>query len=598
MNMNWDLNNIYTSFESERFKTDRNTLSDYLTNINTWVDDNLIHVNDATNKLHKFLKLNNEYRTIYLRLHCYTYLLVSIDGENAQAMNMLDELENKNDELAKSSTIFTKWLSNIPNIEEIICSDPYILEHEFYLKEIISKTKYMLNENEEQLIRKMQSTGSRAWQRLYMGILSGTITKVKMDGKSKSLSFGELKNMAYEKDSTLRKLASMAEKRACKKVSQTVSSCINEISGEAINIADIKGYDSVLHKVLLELKMDQETLNAMMSALKDYLPVFHKYFEAKGRMLGHKTTIPFCDIYAPIGKGSAKISYADCRNLMISSFRTFSEELSDFAKRVFDENWIDAEPRAGKGNYGLAVDIFPIKESRIMTNFSGNYIDVIVLAHEIGHAYHSYCLREEEMLNTDYSTSIAETASIFCEAIINNELIKRVQPEEKAILLERSISDTAYYVVDMYGRYLFECELYERRKVGILSVPELNKIRMKSMKQAYGDSIDVMSMNPYSWVNNLGFYLAGNEFLNIPYTFGVLFSKGLYAEYRKKGRDFVTDYEKFLKITSKNNIVDIGQFMNIDVHSVDFWNGAMKMIEEDIKEFILKANEGNVKDGV
>ncbi len=111
-----------------------------------------------------------------------------------------------------------------------------------------------------------------------------------------------------------------------------------------------------------------------------------------------------------------------------------------------------------------------------MTNFSGNYIDTSILAHEIGHAYHSYCLKDEELLNTDYPIPIAETASIFCETIINNELINKVEAEDKITLLERHISDVAYYIVEMYERFLFEYKLFEKRKLGILSVEELNQI--------------------------------------------------------------------------------------------------------------------------
>lgn len=594
--MTWDLDEIYTSIDSESCKTDINKLNDYITNINRWVDENLINVieitlmNVVSLKLNRFLELNNEYQSIYLRLYNYADLLVSVDGNNAKAMKMLDEIENANAELTKSFVVFTKWLCSIANLEEVINSSPYLLEHQFYLSEITSKSKYMLNESEEQLIIKMQSTGSRAWQKLYMKILASTNTSIKIDGEIKRISLGELKNIAYEKDSTLRKLASKAEKRVCKNVSQTISSCINGISGEAITLCDIKGYESITHKVLTENRMDHETLDAMLIAIRKSLPIIHKYYEAKGKLLGHQSSCPAYDIYAPIGNDNGKISYSDSKKIIIESFHVFSQELGDFAKRVFDERWIDAEPRDGKGNYGLTVDIFPIKESRIMTNYSGNYIDITVLAHEIGHAYHSYCLRDEELLNTYYPTPIAETASIFCETILNNELIKRVLQEDKITILERSISDSVYYIAEMYGRFLFEVELYKKRKTGILSVNELNGMMKKSMKQVYGDAIDENTINSYSWVNNIGFYMAGNEFLNFPYTFGVLFSKGLYAEYLNKGSSFVTEYEKLLKISSKNNIVTLANYMNINVHSSDFWTSALKIIEADINEFIKEVN--------
>ncbi|MEG0309097.1 MAG: M3 family oligoendopeptidase [Clostridium sp.] len=591
MDMNWDLNGIYPSFNSESFKNDIDSYNNSVITITSWANENFSNTKNASVKLEKFLRLNNEYINLYLRLYCYTYLLISIDGDNTEAMDMLDELDKKNDELVKSFSIFTKWLSSIDNLDEVICSSAYILEHKFYLYEIYANSKYVLSEREETLITKIKSRGSRAWNRLYRETVSATSINIKVNGEVKNLSFNELKNMAYEKDSTLRKVAAKAEKSAGKKISQIVCPCINEISGEAITICDMKGYQSVIHKVLIDSRMNDEILHVMMDVLKENLPIFHKYYTVKGNLLGHKSKVPFYDVYATIGNGNGKISYLDSKNLIISSFKTFSDELSDFAKRTFDERWIDAEPSATKGSYGLSVDIFPIKESRIMTNFSGNYVDVTVLAHEIGHAYHSYCLRDEQLLNTNYPTPIAETASIFCETIINKVLINTVQPENKIMILEKSISDVAYYIVEMYGRYLFECELFEKRKEGILSVEELNEIMKKSMKQAYGDVIDEKTINPYSWVNNISFYMAGNEFLNFPYTFGVLFSKGLYADYLKNGKDFVEGYDKFLKSTSKNNIADIAKFMNIDLYSHDFWEGAFKIIDQDIENFISEVTK-------
>ncbi|MGH4119540.1 hypothetical protein [Clostridium sp.] len=257
--------------------------------------------------------------------------------------------------------------------------------------------------------------------------------------------------------------------------------------------------------------------------------MFHKYYRKKAQILGHKASLPFYDVFAPVVDVNTKISYLDTRDLIVSSFKTFSEELADFAKKAFDKRWIDAEPREGKGSYGLCVDIFPIKESRIMANFAGLSV------------------------------------------------------------LEKSISDVGFFIVDFYGRYNFEMKLYEKRKLGQLSVEELNELMVSCMIGAYGDSVDPKTIHPYMWMNKVGYYFAGEEFLNFPYSFGVLFSKGLYAEYIKKGEAFVSQYNKFLSATSKNNIVDVAKIMDIDVHSIEFWRNSLSLVKRDIQEFISRA---------
>lgn len=589
MDLTWNLDTLYTSFNSEKFKCDVERLNKHISNLNEWSVKNLKDTTSAASKIEEFLKLYNEYKSLYSCLTCYAYLIFSSDTSNIDAMNALDDIEDKDSLVTGTFVSFNKWLNDLNNIDELIDTSQYLREHHFYLKELLLQSRYLLGEDIEVVISKMQNTGSKAWERLYMELNSTILMDINIEGESKKMLLSELRNMAYEKNASLRKAAYYAEAAACKSISQSSAASLNGISGEALTIYDMRGYKSPLEKVLMVSKMDHETLDAMFSAIKESLPIFHKYYHKKAQVLGHKVNLPFYDIFAPIGDANTKTSYLDAQNLIISSFKTFSEDLSDFAKKVFDGRWIDAEPRNGKGNYGLCVDFFAIKESRIMTNFTGNFSDIGVLAHEIGHAYHCYCLRNESMLNTDYPAPNAETAAIFSETIVNNALINILPSNEGLSILEKSISDMGYYIVDFYGRYLFENKLYELRKSGPLSVEELNELMLSCMIEAYGESIDAETIHPYMWMNKVGYYMAGNEFLNFPYSFGVLFSKGLYADYIKKGCSFVSQYGNFLGATSKNNIADSAKIIDIDVHSIEFWRNALNLIKQDIEEFISRA---------
>ena len=586
MDLTWNIDKIYTSFDSEGFKNDIKQIEKYISSINeidinSWENDK-----SCVLKIEEFLKLVNEYKKIYSRIYSYSYLVLNVDSENMRAMNTIDYLENTNSELTDAFIRFSWWLREVKDLDEIINASTYILEHGFYLKELMLKSRYLLSKKEEVVISKMKNTGSSAWERFYMELVSTTQEDISINGKVENLTLSELSNMMYEKDGSLRKIAYYKEADLCKGISQACAKCINGISGETLAISEMRGYKLPLEKVLINSRMDFETLDTMMLAIKESLPVFRKYYLKKAEILGYKSKLPFYEIYAPISKGNMKISYMEAKNLIVSSFNTFSEELACFSKKAFEDKWIDAEPRKGKGNFGLSIDIFPIKESRIMTNFSGNYIDVSILAHEIGHAYHSSKLYNETMLNTDYPTPIAETASIFCESILNNELLKTLSGNEALTILERSISDTAYYIVDFYGRYLFENELFKRRKLGPLSVEELNELMISCMRESYGDSIETETIHPYMWMNKVGYFMAGNEYLNFPYSFGVLFSKGLYNEYLKRGQEFVKQYDNFLRETSRNSIEDVAKIMGIDVHSIDFWRSTLKLIEGDMGKFI------------
>jgi pepF/M3 family oligoendopeptidase len=586
MNMTWNLDSLYPSFESDKLKEDRRRMGQYIDEL--WAAENLQSKGPSTALTVAFLSIHNSYKGVYISLMAYAELVLSADSSDTEAMNLLDDIEKENAEIAGLLAGFKRWMAACANVDQLIGSSAYLQEHEFYLKELLAQSRYALSEEVEAAIAKMQSTGSKAWERLYMEIASGAMADLELDGSYRKVTLSELRSMAYDNKADVRKAAYEAEAVACKSIAQISAACINGISGEALTVYEMRGYTSPLDKVLTASRMDHETLNVMLTALQESLPGFHRFYEKKAGLLGHPAKLPFYDLFAPLGEEHSEITYTAAQDMIVSSFGTFSGELADFARKVFRERWIDAEPREGKGGYGMCIDIFPIQESRIMTQFAGNAIDVGVLAHEIGHAYHSSCLSGETMLNTDYPIPIAETASIFCETLVNQSQIAGAAGKTAIALLERSISDAGYYLVDFYARYLFETRLYERRKSGVLPVQELNELMLTCMSEAYGESVDKATIHSYMWMNKAGYFIAGNEFLNFPYSFGLLFSKGLYAEYLRQGEDFAAKYRQFLRATSKHNIVDAAAKMDINVHSIDFWRNALRLIEVEISEFIRR----------
>jgi len=208
------------------------------------------------------------------------------------------------------------------------------------------------------------------------------------------------------------------------------------------------------------------------------------------------------------------------------------------------------------------------------------------LAHELGHGYHGACLMKEEYLNSDYPMPIAETASIFCETIVKEAALKTANKEEAFSMLENDISDSAQVIVDIYSRFIFESEVFKRRESGSLSVNELKEIMLDAQKEAYGNGLDPDFLHPYMWLCKPHYYSADYNFYNFPYAFGLLFSKGLYAEYLKKGKEFTAEYDRMLSVTGKMSIEDVVKVMNIDVHDPGFWRSSLELIEKDIDRFI------------
>ncbi|WP_202710211.1 M3 family oligoendopeptidase [Sporosalibacterium faouarense] len=586
MNMRWSLDALYPSFESDDFNSDLEKSFDMINKIKTWSENNLEDSNNAAKKMEEYLKLEMECLNLYSKVSAFARLTSSVDAKNEKALKILDKLQSKATELTKPEVTFQKWLNTLDNLDDIISSSDFLKNHKFYIKENASKAKYLLSDEEEILISKMSNTGSKAWANLQNVVSSTLMVDITVDDEEKKLPLPVVRNMAYNKDPNVRKNAYEAELKAYKKIEESSAAALNGIKGEVLTICEMRGYESPLEETLIKSRMDKETLDAMLTAMKESLPTFHRYYHRKAELLGYENGLPFYEMFAPIGEVDIEFSYEEAKNYIVKNFRSFSDELANFAKNAFEERWIDAEPREGKRGGAFCSNLHSIKESRILANFNGSFSNMTTLAHELGHGYHGHCLNDETVLNSSYTMPVAETASIFCETIVENAALKDANDKEALSILESSIQGYGQVIVDIYSRFLFESKLFEERKDHALSVNELKEIMTNSQKESYGHGLDHNYLHPYMWTNKPHYYYAGLNFYNFPYAFGLLFAKGVYAEYLKRGDLFVKEYDKLLRATGQNDIYDVCKMMNIDVHSVDFWRSSLNLIKEDIEKFI------------
>ncbi|SHF42114.1 M3 family oligoendopeptidase [Caloramator proteoclasticus] len=585
--MRWSLDNLYTSFDSREFLEDNSKVLSLIEELKTWSRENFNSQENAQEKIQFFLGRVNELSSLIYKIAAYSELSLSVDAKNNKALMYLEKIEKTISETTEFDVAFKKWLSKLENVEEIINSSEFIKEHEFILKESIKDAEHMLSDEQEIVISKMKNTGSSAWAKLQEFLTSTHTVEISLEGEEKKLPLPVVRNMAYSEEEYVRKTAYFAELKSYQKIENSSAAALNGIKGEVITLSKLRGYESPLHMTLKNSRMDKETLNAMLEAIREYLPYFRNYLKKKAELLGHKSgKLPFYDLFAPIGKVDMKFTYDEARKFIVENFKSFSSELADFADRAFEENWIDAEPREGKRGGAFCYNLHPIKESRILANFDGSFSNVTTIAHELGHAYHGNCLIDETFLNSNYPMPIAETASIFCETLIIDAALKIANREEKIAILENSLQSSTQTIVDIYSRFLFEDEVFKRREDHSLSVEEFKEIMLDAQKKAYGDALDEKYMHPYMWVNKPHYYYADANYYNFPYAFGELFVRGLIAEYKKRGSEFAEDYKKLLSLTGKNDLYTLGKEMGFDLHSVDFWRSSLEVIKEEIDTFI------------
>ena len=591
MNLNWSFKELYTSFNSEEFLEDMECLTEVIDEINKWTEIIVKDTDCAKVKLEGYVERFSVLADLITKIGSFIELSISVNTKDDEALKYSDILEKKLTKIVEAETKLNKWISSIENIDEVIKDSILLKDYEFILKEVVEKSKYLLTDREEAIIANMQNTGSNAWGKLKDNLISTHKVEINEDGKIKEYPLTVVLNMAYDKDEKVRKRAYEAEIASYTKIEEGVAAALNGIKGEVLTICEFRGYKSPLEQTLINSRMDEESLNVMLEAMKESMPKFREYLKRKAEILGHKNGLPFYDMYAPIVESDMEFDYEKGKKFVVDKFRTFSDNLANFAQKAMNNNWIDVMPKEGKVGGAFCAGIHYLGESRILLNYGNSFSDVVTMAHELGHGFHGECLKDESVLNTEYPMPIAETASTFCETIVKKAAIKEADKITALAILESEISDCNQVIVDIYSRFLFEKSLFEARKESALTVDQIKKLMLDAQREAYGDGLDPEYLHPYMWTWKPHYYYANSNFYNFPYAFGLLFAKGLYAEYLKKGSEFSSEYENLLSITGKHNIADITKEVGIDIHNKEFWKSSLRTIEEDIDKFMELSKE-------
>jgi len=580
MNKEWSLDNLYKGYDDPKYLKDEARLDELIKEITDLCFD---LSGDPADVLCKAVSLNQELHTIVTTLFAYAELRMSVNTSDTASAAAAGRLANKLSAIAAPQSALTKYVAGIENLQSVIDSRELLKEHEFYLKNIREEAQYTLSPEVEKVISLYRISGSSAWSDL-QGYLTSTVP-VEYEGGITTLS--DIRNKAYDPDASVRKSAYEAELRSYDRIKDGIAFSLNSIKMEVINSCKLRGYESPLDETLKNAHMKRETLDALLTAMQEYLPKFWDYMKAKAKLLGYENGLPFYEMFAPLEGNDTVFTTEDAKDYLVNLFSTFDKEETEMIARAFDESWIDFYPHDGKVGGAFCEGIPSIKESRILTNFGGTLGDVVTLAHELGHAFHNHCLKDNSVLNLDVSMPVAETASTFNEVVCMNAAIAAEKdPIAKRALLENQLSDANQIICDIYSRYLFETSVFENRENEFMFADKLCELMLDAQKKAYGYGLDPNYLHPYMWACKSHYYSGGLSFYNFPYAFGGLFARGLYAKYLHDGESFVPLYKKLLKATGTTTVEGAAEVAGIDLTDVNFWRSSLQILADEIDEFI------------
>lgn len=580
MNTEWNLSIMYSGLDDPALQEDMNKLVEANQAFKAAVEK--ASTLEDKEKAELILSEMEKYNKILFKIFDFLQLRQACNTEDGQNMALINKVMNIYNEGAEYAVAADRILASIEDVDALAKESELIKEYTFLIKETKKRCSHLLSNEVEAMISAMDMTGGGAWGDL-QSYLTSTV-KVDYDGKQITLS--EVRNLAYSSDAKVRKDAYDAELKCYEKIADSVAFSLNNIKNQVTMLSGKKGYESPLAMTLENSRMSRQTLDAMMEAVEEYLPVFRKYLRKKGELLGYNNGLPWFELFAPLGKSDKEYSLEEARNYLIECFNSLTPDMADMMKEAFDNEWIDFYPRNGKQGGAFCAGLSGYKQSRILTNYDGTFGAIDTLAHELGHAFHNRMLEGHRRLNNDYPMPVAETASTFNEVHLGHyALSKAANSEEKLALLENDLREKAQCVVDIYSRYLFETAVFEQSQEKFLMAPDLKEIMLDCQKKAYGDGLDPEYMHPYMWVCKSHYYSSGMSFYNFPYTFGNLFAQGLYNLYCEQGDEFIEKYKEMLRLTPVHTIEEDGAMLGIDLTQKDFWANSLKSIADEIEEF-------------
>jgi len=582
----WSLNILYKGADDPQIDADLKLLEEKVAQYKSAVAT--LDASAPAASLRTIIDIKEELTVLVRKLSGFFSLRRSTNAADTAGAAYTTKISQMLASTAKENVVFEKFVGNINDLDTVLESDDVLSQYKFYFNEIKESVSHNMSDDAEAVFAKLNISGGKAWGDLF----SYLTANVEVDYKGEKTTLSAIRGLAESDDPVVRKEAYEAELACYSKIKDSIAFAINSIKAQVNTEAELRGYENPLEMTLAQSRMNKATLDAMFTAMREFMPKFREYLKHKAKLLGYTNGLPWFELFTSMGEASSvEFTAEDAHKYLVEHFNSFASDLAEMVDKAFNEEWIDFYPHQGKVGGAFCSNLPFVGQSRILTNFSGSFGSVVTLAHELGHAYHGQQIQDHRPLNTGYTMPVAETASNFNELIIVNDAIDKATGAEKIGLIESQIQDCTQIIVDIYSRFLFEDEVIRRRNKTFMFAAELEEIMLNAQKEAYGDGLDPNYLHPYMWCCKSHYYRAGLSYYNFPYAFGGLFSRGLYAKYLEEGEAFLPKYRALLKATTVDSVENVANIAGIDLTNPEFWRTSLQMIADRIDEFIAETSK-------
>jgi oligoendopeptidase F len=435
----------------------------------------------------------------------------------------------------------------------------------------------------EALAADLNVNGLHAWGRLYDTLTGKMEFEMTFpDGHTETVPMSRRRALMSEPDRNLREAAFHAGQKPWNDHALTLAAGLNGISGTRLTLYQKRDQPHFLDAPLFDSAISRESLDAMLEAIHTHIDLPRRALRKAAQLQG-TTALHYFDLEAPqiSPPDETPLTWDEACSTVDRSFSTAYPKLGAYFREMLANRWIEAQPRHGKRPGAFCTGSRLLREERCYMTFHNTVHDMVTLAHEVGHAWHSCVLRPARTYASRYPMTLAETASNFGEMILLDGLLNAsdVSPATRAYLLDQEMLRSHAYLINIPMRYEFEKSLYTERANGELSVSRMQELMTAAQRKLYGDTLLEDGTDPMFWAYKMHFFITGVSFYNFPYVFGYLLSQALFARFKAEGQSFLPHYEAFLSKTGSATCEQVvKQSLGEDLTNPTFWSTAIQAI--------------------
>jgi len=533
----------------------------------------------------QLLEIRDAYSLKFEGVTRYCNLMYSADSTDEVAKQLNDAARRAVMKTSQALAFIDIELGKLLSQDPSLVTNLALAEYRHYLERILRRVPHMLSETEERLVIAKDKNGIEAWEMLQSDWLSTRTFDIEIEGKIKTLPYGEIIGLYQSQNRDLRKRSNQIVYQGLGKDEIVWASAIRAVCEDHLQMCELRKYPTPMTQSLIANDVDQQTIGSLMNTIEKSIGLYQRYLKLKAKLMGLDKLANY-DLVAPLPNApETDYGWKKAREEIVNAYMDFDKDIGNWVEEMFEKRHIDGKVRKGKESGAFCAPWHAGKSAYILQSFNGKVGDVYTQVHELGHAIHDYLLsRTQKPSNCEVGSCLGETGSIFGELLLTERLLSKAKTkEEKQAVLAHVLDEFGMTTFQVSARVFFEQSMYDTIKQGkFLDGETVAELWVAARDKIYGNSVDWLDVMKWEWTMKPHYYMANYRFYNYPYVLAQLFVFALYRIYKKEGESFVPKLKKLLSAGSSKSPRELAAELGFDIAHERFWEKGI----EQAKEFI------------